>query len=82
MARVKKIDLDALIGEAWHRLASGVTVTLLDIPRIFRDVQLEMSAGATVDDAVRAVIPRYQVSDHPARCPGCARCKRGTSTTP
>jgi hypothetical protein len=65
---VRKTDpLDKKIGEAWHRLASGVQVSVMDIPRIFRDVRLEVSAGTELDAAVRLAIARYQVNRNPRR---------------
>lgn len=57
--------IDRAISEAWRRLMSGVQVPILDIPRIFRGIKLEMAAGAPLDQAVLAVGSRYRVNRNP-----------------
>lgn len=52
--------LDKSIEAAWYRLADGVQVSILDIPRIFRDVKLEIAGGAELDAAVAAVRDRFR----------------------
>ena len=52
--------LDKAIEAAWYRLASGVQVSILDIPKIFRDVRLEVSGGLELDAAVAAVRDRFR----------------------
>ncbi len=54
----KKLDKE--IEQAWYRLAEGVQVSVMDIPRIFRDVKLEMAAGMSVDEAVVTVREQYR----------------------
>ena len=54
--------LDAAISGAWHRLMSGVQVPIMDIPRIFRDIKLEMAAGVPLEQAVTSVGTRYRVN--------------------
>ena len=54
--------LDEAISSSWHRLMSGVQVPIMDIPRIFRDIKLEMAAGVSLDQAVLAVGSRYRVN--------------------
>jgi hypothetical protein len=61
--RGKKDPIDREIEKAWYRLASGVQVMVLDIPKIFRDVRQELSAGTDMDSAVRAAIARYQAKN-------------------
>lgn len=56
----KRLDRD--IEVAYYRLAQDVEVNVMDIPKIFRDVKLEVSAGATLDAAVELVIRRYRVN--------------------
>lgn len=58
-------QIDKDVERAWYRLASGVQVPILDIPKIFRDIKLEMAAGVDVDTATRAAIDRYQVGHGP-----------------
>lgn len=60
--RRKNVDdaIDKRIEAAWYRLASGVQVDILDIPRIFRDVKLEIAAGTALDAAIALAIQRYQ----------------------
>lgn len=52
--------LDSQIEQAWYRLASGIEVSVLDIPRIFRDAKIEMAAGKTAEEAVTIQIARYR----------------------
>lgn len=65
--RVRRPDdaLDKAIEQAWYRLMSGVQVPILDMPRIFRDVKLEMAAGTPLDQAVLSVGGRYRVNRNP-----------------
>lgn len=57
--------LDAAISGAWHRLMSGVQVPIMDIPKIFRDIKLEMAAGVPLEQAVTSVGTRYRVNRNP-----------------
>ncbi len=57
--------IDAAISSAWHRLMSGVQVPIMDIPRIFRDIKLEMAGGVPLDQAVLSVGSRYRVNRNP-----------------
>ena len=57
--------IDSMIGAAWARFMSGVQVSIMEIPKIFRDIKLEMSGGATLEDAVRNVGNRYRVNRNP-----------------
>ena len=57
--------LDHAIGQAWARHMSGVQVPIMDIPRIFRDIKLEIAAGAPLDHAVMTVGGRYRVNRNP-----------------
>lgn len=57
--------IDTMIGSAWARFMSGVQVSIMEIPKIFRDIKLEMAGGATLEDAVRAVGNRYRVNRNP-----------------
>ena len=52
--------IDEAIGQAWPRLMHGVQVPIMDIPKIFRDVKLEMAAGVPLDQAVLSVGRQYQ----------------------
>lgn len=54
--------LDKKIGLAWHRLASDITIAVLDAPRIVRDIKLEVAGGATMDEAINMMIERYRVN--------------------
>lgn len=58
--------IDHAIGQAWHRLMSGIQVSVMDIPRIFRDVKLEMAAGMPLEEAVMRVGARFQVNRNPS----------------
>ena len=57
--------LDDAISRAWSRLMHGVQVPILDIPRIFRDIKLEMAAGTPLDQAVLSVGTQYKVNRNP-----------------
>lgn len=67
MGKIKTPDriLDEAIGKAWPRLADGVQVEMMDIPRIFRDVKLEVSGGMGLDEAVTKVRDRYRIDKGP-----------------
>lgn len=71
--------LDAAIGRAWAQLMSGVQVPIMDIPRIFRDIKLEMAAGADLESAVRAVGGRYRVNMNPRGFPTGRMCQHGAA---
>ena len=64
-ARRRDDPIDHAIGQAWHRLMSGIQVSIMDIPRIFRDVKLEMAAGMPLEEAVMRVGSRFQVNRNP-----------------
>ncbi len=68
-ARRREDPVDAAIGAAWHRLMSGIQVPIMDIPRIFRDVKLEMAGGMPLEEAVMRVGARFQVNRNPSRDP-------------
>ncbi len=57
--------IDAMIGAAWAKFMSGVQVSIMEIPKIFRDIKSEMSGGMTLEDAVRTVGSRYRVNRNP-----------------
>ena len=85
--------IDDAIGRAWAQLMSGVQVPIMDIPRIFRDIKLEMAGGADLETAVRAVGGRYRVNRNPRgkmcehgmvdqrRCRGCRTRKHARRRT-
>jgi hypothetical protein len=54
--------VDKAISDAWPRLMHGVQVPIMDIPRIFRDIKLEIAGGADLQTAVLAVGGRYRVN--------------------
>ena len=64
--RKRPVDdpVDHAIGQAWHRLMSGIQVSIMDIPKIFRDVKLEIAAGMPLEEAVMRVGQRFQVNPH------------------
>ncbi len=61
------VAIDKAISSAWHRLMSGVQVPIMDIPRIFRDIKLEVAAGMPIEQAVLQVGDRYRVNRNPIR---------------
>ena len=65
--RVRRPDdtVDKAIEQAWYRLMSGVQVPIMSIPKIFRDVKLEMAAGVPLDQAVLSVGSQYRVNRNP-----------------
>ncbi len=85
--------IDKAISHAWAQLMSGVQVPIMDIPRIFRDIKLEMAGGADLETAVRAVGGRYRVNRNPRgrmcehgsidqrRCRGCRTRKHARRRT-
>ncbi len=63
MMKKSKLDkaLDREIEKAYIRLAQGVQVHILDIPKIFADAKIEHSAGVPIEQAMPAIIERYRV---------------------
>lgn len=59
--------IDQAISAAWPKLCHGVQVPIMDIPRIFRDVKLEMAGGLDLETAIRNVAGRYRVNRNPGR---------------
>lgn len=57
---MKKLDKE--IEQAWYRLASGVQVNIMDIPKITREVKDAVLAGASVDDATIAAREKYRLN--------------------
>jgi len=56
----KSDKLDTEISNAWHKLASGVQVGILDIPAIFDDIRTGHASGIPVADGVAAAIVKYR----------------------
>ena len=54
----KQLDKD--IERAWYRLASGVQVNIMDIPKIFRECRVAVLAGQPLDTIVQECIGRYR----------------------
>lgn len=59
--------LDKQIEAAYYRLCDRVQVSIMDIPKIFRDVKLELAGGTPMDAAILSVVKRYQVKGHGGR---------------
>ena len=64
-AKRRDDPIDHAIGQAWHRLMSGIQVSVMDIPKIFRDVKLEVAGGMSIEEAVMRVGARFQVNRNP-----------------
>ena len=62
--RKRPVDdpVDRAIGQIWARLMSGVQVPIMEIPRIFRDIKLEVAGGMSIEEAVMRVGQRFQVN--------------------
>lgn len=58
----KEKQLDTLISNAWQKLASGVQVNILDIPKIFREVKTELAGGVSLEDAVISLRDKYRLN--------------------
>lgn len=60
--------LDKQIEAAYYRVASGVQVSIMDIPAIFRDAKAMLAGGRTdIDQVLIEVVKRYQVAGHGGR---------------
>jgi hypothetical protein len=57
--------IDTAIGQSWAKYMSGVQVLVTEIPKIFRDIKLEMAGGATLEDAIKTVGQQYRVNRNP-----------------
>ncbi len=51
--------VDALIEQAYYRYSAGTQISIMDIPKLFRDVKLEVAGGTDMDTAVQNAIARY-----------------------
>ncbi|MHC4718259.1 MAG: hypothetical protein ACYS5V_14900 [Planctomycetota bacterium] len=54
-------DLDAEIGAAWSRYASGVQIPVMSIPRIYREIKAELAQGVDIETAVKNAASRHKV---------------------
>jgi hypothetical protein len=59
--------LDKQIEAAYYRLCDRVQVSIMDIPKIFRDVKSELAAGTDMDSAILSVVKHYQIKGHGGR---------------
>lgn len=57
--RLDKLDRD--IELAWHRLANGIQINLLDIPKIFGDCRRAIENGEGIDSCILDAIEKYRV---------------------
>ncbi len=57
--RRKADDIDSLIERAYYRHGYGVQIPIMDIPKLFRDVKIEIAGGTDLDMAVQNAIARY-----------------------
>jgi len=56
-----QLKLDNEISRTWHQLASGVVVSMMDIPKIFAECRnAVLVAGLSVEDAVKNAIVKYE----------------------
>jgi hypothetical protein len=58
----KKLKTDSAIEQAWYRLASGIQVNMMDIPKIFKECREAMQSGQSVEDVVKAAIAKYRLN--------------------
>lgn len=52
--------LDQQIEHAYYRHAHGVRISVLDIPKLFRDCRTMILAGQNLDDAVKGASIQYR----------------------
>lgn len=57
--------LDKQIEQAWYRLASGVQVSILDIPKIFKYVREQVQFGQPLDGAITMAVARFGQNTNP-----------------
>lgn len=60
--RPRRDPVDALIEQAYYRHGHGIQISILDIPKVFKDVKLEMASGVDLDTSVQNAIARYRVN--------------------
>jgi len=51
--------MDKAIEQAYYKIASGLQINMMDIPKVFNESRRAIDAGATVDQAVRASVLMY-----------------------
>lgn len=59
-AQKEEERLDQQIESAWYRLCSGVQVSIMDIPKIFRECREALTAGMSIDGAIIHVAEKYR----------------------
>lgn len=52
-------QMDREIEKAYYKLAQGLVISIMDIPKVFRDSRKFILEGAAVDQAVRVAILSY-----------------------
>lgn len=52
--------LDSRINTAWRIQASGVEVSMTDIPKIFAECKAAVESGHDLSDAIASCIARYR----------------------
>ena len=57
--KTKAPQIDKEIEVAYYRIASGQMIDIMDIPKVFAESRRAISAGAAVDQAVRAAVLMY-----------------------
>jgi hypothetical protein len=55
-------QLNEAIEQTYYRLAQGVQVNILDIPKIFRDAKIELAAGVSLEQSMPGIIARYKAN--------------------
>lgn len=51
--------LDKMIEQAYYRLAAGKQISIMDIPKVYRDCRSAIAGGTSVDAAVTDAVARY-----------------------
>lgn len=55
-------QLDRQIEAAYYRHAEGVQINIFDIPKVFREAEIGVAAGADLDIIMIGIVKRYRVN--------------------
>lgn len=58
----KKLNVDKQIEAAWYKLASGIQINMMDIPKIFKECRASIEKGETVEAVITAAIAKYRMN--------------------
>ena len=59
---MNKKQLDKAIADSYHRLGDRVEINIMDICKIYKDVEAGFNSGQTIDEAMVTAIAKYRTN--------------------